>query len=127
MRIAKADFTVACRRIDDADRRPIDGYQAIIRIDTGSTLSAMNGTYTLVQNEQLLCVVEALHENATMDAVCGLAELRDMATPCTAYQFRSCIEVIFLDQLSGTNKARRGDSSIALTRTHELALAATRL
>ena len=75
-RIAKADFTVAGRPIYDADMRPIDGYQAITRTDTGTTLSVMNGTYTLVQNEQLIRLAEALHEDATMDAVCVLAEGR---------------------------------------------------
>lgn len=75
-RIAQADFTVAGRPIYDADMRPIDGYQAVTRTDTGQTLSVMTGTYTLVQNEQLIRVAEALHEDATMDAVCVLAEGR---------------------------------------------------
>ena len=44
----------------DADMRPIDGYQAITRTDTGQTLSVMNRTYTLVQNEQLIRLAEAL-------------------------------------------------------------------
>jgi phage/plasmid-like protein (TIGR03299 family) len=75
-RVAQADFTVAGRPIYDADMRPIDGYQAITRTDTGQTLSVMNRTYTLVQNEQLIRLAEALHEDATMDAVCVLAEGR---------------------------------------------------
>ena len=221
--IAQADFTVAGRPIYDADMRAIDGYQAITRTDTGTTLSVMNGTYTLVQNEQLIRVAEALHEDATMDAVCvlaegrkvtftarirqaegdvlrgdtihqylvgctshdgsiafqilfspirvvcqntlsaalgeaarssrkgkvcrirhtrnanvliaqlpalidfqrqqftgGLAELRAMAaTPCTSAQFRTYIESVFAEQLSGTINARRGDTSTARPRRLE--------
>jgi phage/plasmid-like protein (TIGR03299 family) len=222
-RIAQADFTVAGRLLYDADMRPIEGYQAITRTDSGTVLSVMNQTYTLVQNEQLIRVAEALHEDATMDAVCvlaegrkvtftariraaegdvlrgdtvqqylvgctshdgsiafqvlfspirvvcqntlsaalghaaqssqkgkicrirhtrnanaliaqlpglidlqrqrftgGLAELRAMAaTPCTATQFRSYIEGVFADQLSGTINDKRGDRSSARARQVE--------
>lgn len=75
-RIAQADFTVAGRSVYDADMRQVEGYQAITRTDTGTVLAVMNSTYTLVQNEQLIRLAEALHEDTTMDAVCVLAEGR---------------------------------------------------
>ncbi|MCP9796205.1 DUF932 domain-containing protein [Cyanobium sp. Lug-B] len=68
-----ADFHLAGRPVYDADMQPIEGYQAITRTDTGATLSVMNATYEVVQNEQLIRVAEALHGDAVMDAVCVLA------------------------------------------------------
>ena len=49
-RLADADFHVAARPVFDADMHPIDGYQAITRLDTGKTLSVMTETYTPIQN-----------------------------------------------------------------------------
>jgi phage/plasmid-like protein (TIGR03299 family) len=73
-RIAKADFSVASRPVFDADMQPITGHQAITRMDTGRTLSVMTETYTPIQNDALIRIAEALHEETSMDAVCVLAE-----------------------------------------------------
>jgi len=73
-RIANADFQVAGRPVFDADMQPIPGYQAITRMDTGSTLSVMTETYTPIQNESLIRIAEALHEDINMDAVCVLSD-----------------------------------------------------
>jgi len=73
-RIAKADFQVAGRPVFDQDMRPIPGYQAITRMDNGKTLSVMTQTYTPIQNEALIRVAEALHEDTSMDAICVLAD-----------------------------------------------------
>lgn len=72
-RIAHADFQVAGRPVFDQDMRAIPGYQAITRTDNGKTLSVMTKTYTPIQNEALIRVAEALHEDTSMDAVCVLA------------------------------------------------------
>jgi len=73
-RVANADFQVAGRPVFDADMQPIPGYQAITRMDTGRTLSVMTETYTPIQNEALIRIAEALHEDTSMDAVCVLAD-----------------------------------------------------
>jgi len=73
-RLAEADFQVASRPVFDADMQPISGYQPITRLDTGKTLSVMTQTYTPIQNEALIRIAEALHEDTSMDAVCVLAD-----------------------------------------------------
>jgi phage/plasmid-like protein (TIGR03299 family) len=73
-RIAKADFQVAGRPVFDQDMQAITGYQAITRVDNGKTLSVMTQTYTPIQNEALIRIAEALHEDTSMDAVCVLAD-----------------------------------------------------
>jgi len=73
-RIANADFQVAGRPVFDADMQLITGYQAITRMDTGRTLSVMTETYAPIQNESLIRIAEALHEDINMDAVCVLAD-----------------------------------------------------
>jgi phage/plasmid-like protein (TIGR03299 family) len=73
-RVANADFQVAGRHVFDADMQPIPGYQAITRMDTGRTLSVMTETYTPIQNESLIRIAEALHEDINMDAVCVLSD-----------------------------------------------------
>jgi phage/plasmid-like protein (TIGR03299 family) len=73
-RIAHADFQVAGRPVFDQDMRAIPGYQAITRTDNGKTLSVMAETYTPIQNEALIRIAEALHEDTSMDAVCVLAD-----------------------------------------------------
>jgi phage/plasmid-like protein (TIGR03299 family) len=72
-RVAKADFQVAGCPVFDQDMQPIPGYQAITRVDNGKTLSVMTETYTPIQNEALIRIAEALHEDTSMDAVCVLA------------------------------------------------------
>jgi len=73
-RVAHADFQVAGRPVFDADMQPIPGYQAITRMDTCRTLSVMTETYTPIQNESLIRIAEALHEDINMDAVCVLSD-----------------------------------------------------
>jgi len=73
-RVAHADFHVAGRPVFDADMQPIPGYQAITRMDTGRTLSVMTETYTPIQNESLIRIAEALHEDINMDAICVLSD-----------------------------------------------------
>ena len=73
-RIAHADFQVAGRPVFDADMKPIPGYQGITRMDNGKTLSVMTQTYTPIQNEALIRVAEALHDDTSMDAICVLAD-----------------------------------------------------
>jgi len=75
-RLAEADFSIAARPVFDADMQPIAGYQAITRLDTGKTLSVMAESYTTIQNEALIRIAEALHEDTSMDAVCVLADGR---------------------------------------------------
>ena len=75
-RVANADFHVAGRPVFDADMQPIAGYQAITRMDTGRTLSVMTETYTPIQNESLIRIAEALHEDINMDAVCVLSDAK---------------------------------------------------
>ena len=75
-RIAKADFHVSGRPVFDADMQPIAGYQAITRMDNGRTLSVMTETYTPIQNDSLIKIAEALHEDINMDAVCVLSDGR---------------------------------------------------
>ena len=73
-RIANADFNVEGRPVFDADMKQIAGYQAITRMDTGMTLSVMTETYTPIQNDALIRIAEALHEDINMDAVCVIAD-----------------------------------------------------
>jgi phage/plasmid-like protein (TIGR03299 family) len=73
-RIANADFQVAGWPVFDADMQPIPGYQAITRMDTGRALSVMTETYKPIQNEALIKIAEALHEDINMDAVCVLSD-----------------------------------------------------
>jgi phage/plasmid-like protein (TIGR03299 family) len=73
-RIANADFQVAGRPVFDADMKLIPGYQAITRMDTGRTLSVMTETYAPIQNQSLIRIAEALHEDINMDAVCVLSD-----------------------------------------------------
>ena len=73
-RLAKADFHVSGRPIFDADMQAIPGYQAITRMDTARTLSVMADTYTPIQNDALIRIAEALHEDVSMDAVCVLSD-----------------------------------------------------
>jgi len=73
-RVAHADFKVVGRPVFDADMQPIPGYKGITRMDTGKTLSVMTETYTPIQNESLIRIAEALHEDINMDAVCVLSD-----------------------------------------------------
>jgi phage/plasmid-like protein (TIGR03299 family) len=73
-RIANADFQVTGRPVFDADMQLIRGYQAIARMDTGRALSVMTETYKPIQNEALIKIAEALHEDINMDAVCVLSD-----------------------------------------------------
>jgi phage/plasmid-like protein (TIGR03299 family) len=73
-RVANADFGVTGKPVFDADMQQIPGYQAITRMDTGKTLSVMTETYTPIQNEALIRIAEALHEDINMDAVCVLSD-----------------------------------------------------
>ncbi|MCP9808849.1 DUF945 domain-containing protein [Cyanobium sp. HWJ4-Hawea] len=73
-RVANADFHVAGRPVFDADMQPITGYQAVTRMDTGNTLSVMAETYTPIQNESLIRIAEALHEDISIDSVCVLSD-----------------------------------------------------
>jgi phage/plasmid-like protein (TIGR03299 family) len=75
-RMAKADFHVSGRPVFDADMKPIAGYQAITRMDTGKTLSVMTETYTPIQNDSLIRIAEALREDINIDAVCVLSDGR---------------------------------------------------
>jgi phage/plasmid-like protein (TIGR03299 family) len=43
-------------------------------MDTGRELSVMTETYTPIQNESLIRIAEALHEDINMDAVCVLSD-----------------------------------------------------
>jgi phage/plasmid-like protein (TIGR03299 family) len=72
--LANADFHVAAQPVFNADMQAIPGYQAITRMDNGSTLSVMTETYTPIQNEALIRIAEALHEDINMDAVCVLSD-----------------------------------------------------
>jgi phage/plasmid-like protein (TIGR03299 family) len=77
--IANADWHTIGTPVFDPTGQPIPGYQAITRGDTGNVLSIQGESYTIVQNEQLIRVAEALHEDATMDAVVVLNEGRKVA------------------------------------------------
>lgn len=72
--LANADFSVASHPVFDSDMQVIPGYQAVTRLDTGKVLSVMTKTYTPIQNESLIRIAEALHEDTSMDAVCVLAD-----------------------------------------------------
>lgn len=78
-RIADADWEVASTPIFCPMGSPIPGYQAITRADNGQVLSVQSESYSIVQNEQLIRIAEALHEDATMDAVVVLNEGRKVA------------------------------------------------
>lgn len=74
--LGNADWEVLSTPILDPTGQPIDGYQAITRGDNGKVLSVQKASYTIVQNEQLIRLAEALHEDAEMSAVCVLDEGR---------------------------------------------------
>ena len=76
---ANADWSTISTPVFDPAGLPIPGYQAITRGDTGNVLSIQSESYAIVQNEQLIRVAEALHEDATMDAVVVLNEGRKVA------------------------------------------------
>jgi len=78
-RLADADWQVLSTPIFDPAGLPIDGYQAITRADNGHVLSVQSSSYGIVQNEQLIRLAEALHEDASMDAVVVLQEGRKVA------------------------------------------------
>ncbi len=71
-----ADWEVLSTPIFTPTGQPIKGYQAISRGDNGKVLSVQKDSYTIVQNEQLIRLAEALHEDAEMSAVCVLDEGR---------------------------------------------------
>jgi hypothetical protein len=77
-RIANADFQVAGRPVFDADMQLIPGYQAITRMDTGRTLSVMTETYAPIQNESLIRIAEALHEDIARHFSCLDAQGHDV-------------------------------------------------
>jgi len=70
--LGQADWEVLSTPILDPTGQPIEGYQAITRGDNGKVLSVQKDSYTIVQNEQLIKLAEALHEDAEMSAVCVL-------------------------------------------------------
>jgi phage/plasmid-like protein (TIGR03299 family) len=74
--LGEADWQVVSTPILDPTGQAIDGYQAITRGDNGKVLSVQKASYTIVQNEQLIRLAEALHEDAEMSAVCVLDEGR---------------------------------------------------
>lgn len=74
--LGEADWEVLSTPILDPTGQPIEGYQAITRGDNGKVLSVQKASYTIVQNEQLIRLAEALHEDAEMSAVCVLDEGR---------------------------------------------------
>lgn len=74
--LANADWEVTSTPIFDPMGQPIKGYQAIGRGDNGQVLSVQKDSYTIVQNEQLIKLAEALHEDASMSAVVVLDEGR---------------------------------------------------
>lgn len=78
-RLAEADWQVLSTPVFDPMGSPIAGYQAITRGDNGQVLSVQKDSYTIVQNEQLIKLAEALHEDASMDAVIVLSEGRKVA------------------------------------------------
>jgi len=78
-RMANADWQVQARPVYTADMLEISGHKAITRMDTGTVLSIQKDSYSVVQNEQLIRIAEALHEDATMDAVVVLSEGRKVA------------------------------------------------
>jgi phage/plasmid-like protein (TIGR03299 family) len=78
-RMANADWQVKASPIFTSDMLEIPGHKAITRADNGTVLSIQKDSYSIVQNEQLIRIAEALHEDATMDAVVVLAEGRRVA------------------------------------------------
>ena len=74
--LGEADWQVLSTPIFDPTGQPINGYQAITRGDNGNVLSVQKASYTIVQNEQLIKLAEALHEDAEISAVCVLDEGR---------------------------------------------------
>lgn len=78
-RQAEADWEVKGTPIFDPTGSPIPGYQAITRSDNGTVLSVQSESYSCVQNEQLIRLAEAMHEDTTMDAVVVLNEGRKVA------------------------------------------------
>jgi phage/plasmid-like protein (TIGR03299 family) len=78
-RMAKADWEVSAAPLFTADMQEVPGYRAITRSDNGTVLSVQKDTYSIVQNEQLIRIAEALREDATMDAVVVLNEGRKVA------------------------------------------------
>lgn len=78
-RMANADWQVQARPVYTSDMLEIPGHKAITRMDNGTVLSIQKDSYSVVQNEQLIRMAEALHEEATMDAVVVLAEGRKVA------------------------------------------------
>jgi len=78
-RLAEADWELLSTPIFDPAGQPIEGYQAITRGDNGEVLSVQKDSYAIVQNEQLIKLAEALHEDASMDAVVVLQEGRKVA------------------------------------------------
>lgn len=67
--LADADWQVISTPIFDPAGMPIEGWQRIARADTDATLSVKADSYTIVQNEQLIRIAEAVREDITMDAV----------------------------------------------------------
>jgi phage/plasmid-like protein (TIGR03299 family) len=74
--LGEADWEVIASPIFDPTGTPINGYRAITRGDNGKVLSVQKESYTVVQNEQLIKLAEALHEDAEISAVCVLDEGR---------------------------------------------------
>ncbi len=74
--LGQADWEIVSTPILDPTGQPIKGYQAITRGDNGKVLSVQKDSYTIVQNEQLIKLSEALHEDAEISAVCVLDEGR---------------------------------------------------
>jgi phage/plasmid-like protein (TIGR03299 family) len=78
-KLANADWEVQAAPIYTSDMLEIPGHKAITRMDNGTVLSVQKDSYTVVQNEQLIRIAEALHEDAAMDAVVVLSEGRKVA------------------------------------------------
>jgi phage/plasmid-like protein (TIGR03299 family) len=74
--LGNADWTVISTPVLDIAGQPIKGYQAVTRGDNGQVLSIQKESYAIVQNEQLIKLAEALHEDAEISAVCVLDEGR---------------------------------------------------
>lgn len=96
--IANADWEVISTPIFDPAGQPIEGYQAISRGDNGAVLSVQKDSYAIVQNEQLIRLAEALHEDASMDAVVVLQEGRKVAF--TARINAAAAEVVNGDEIN---------------------------
>jgi hypothetical protein len=113
--IANADWEVLSTPIFDPAGQPIAGYQAISRGDDGKVLSVQKDSYTIVQNEQLIKLAEALHEDASngmqlwcLTKAAKLLSLLALTMPC---------EKVFADQLAGTVNDKRGDKTTARAKT----------